>query len=159
MASPIKKVIRTELTEAEKQQQTLENLLSEVALNKDSLQETLLVLKELHESGLLEALKDLLKAKEKVAKIAVDQTLREPVTNLINNAMAAGGALTALDPNTTEKLMSGLANGIEKAEQGLQENTRVKMFDLLKVLNDPDINRAIGFGLNLLKGVGEGLKE
>lgn len=159
MASPIKKVIRTELTEEQKQQQTLENLLSEVALNKDSLQETLLVLKELHESGLLEALKDLLKAKEKVAKIAVEQTLREPVTNLINNAMAAGGALTELNPEVTGKLVSGLANGIEKAEQGLEDNSKVKMFDLLKVLNDPDINRAIGFGLNLLKGVGEGLKE
>jgi len=159
MASPITKIIRPELTEEEKQQQTLEHLLSDIAGNKDSLQETLLLLKELHESGLLEALTDLLKAKEKVAKIAVDQATREPVTNLINNAMAAGGALTNLDPKTTEKLMAGVASGIQKAEQGLQEDSKVKMFDLVRALNDPDINRAIGFGMNLLRGVGEGLKE
>ncbi|MGV3136411.1 DUF1641 domain-containing protein [Brevibacillus agri] len=27
------------------------------------------------------------------------------------------------------------------------------------VPRDPDINRAMGFGINLLKGVGEGLKD
>lgn len=159
MASPIKKIIRPEFTEEEKQQQTLESLLSEVAGNKDSLQETLMLLKELHESGLLEAVTDLLKAKERVAKIAVDQATREPVTNLINNAMAAGGALTALDPETTEKLTAGVMNGIKQAEYGLEEGTKVGMIDLVRALKDPDINRAIGFGMNLLRGVGEGLKK
>ena len=28
----------------------------------------------------------------------------------------------------------------------------------MKVLKDPDINRAIGFGLHFLKGMGKGLK-
>ena len=29
----------------------------------------------------------------------------------------------------------------------------------MKVLKDPDINRAIGFGLHFLKGMGKGLQE
>ncbi len=29
----------------------------------------------------------------------------------------------------------------------------------MKVLKDPDINRAIGFGLHFLKGMGKGLKD
>ncbi len=29
----------------------------------------------------------------------------------------------------------------------------------MKVLKDPDINRAIGFGLHFLKGMGKGIKR
>ncbi|MCM3570339.1 DUF1641 domain-containing protein [Neobacillus mesonae] len=159
MAKPIQIIKKVELTEEQKKTQSLESLLSEVAENKDSLLDTLELLQELHNSGILEALNSLVKAKEEVAKIAVGQMTREPVTNLINNAMAAGGALTTLDPEMTSKLMGSLAKGFEKAEEGLRSNSKVGILDLLKVLNDPDINRAIGFGLNLLKGVGEGLKE
>jgi uncharacterized protein YjgD (DUF1641 family) len=159
MAKPISIIKKEELTEEQIKSQSLESILSEVAQNKDSLLETLQLLQELHDSGILDALNSLVKAKEKVAKIAVGQMTREPVTNLINNTMAAGGALTTLDPVMTKKLMGSVAKGIEKAEQGLKEDSKVGILDLLKVLNDPDINRAIGFGLNLLKGVGEGLKE
>jgi uncharacterized protein YjgD (DUF1641 family) len=159
MAKPIKLIKKVVPTEAEKKSQSLEGLLSEVAQNKDSLLETLQLLQELHNSGILEAAGSLIKAKEEVAKIAVSQMTREPVTNMINNLMAAGGALTALDPEMTKKLIGSVAKGMEKAEKGLQSNSKVGVLDLLKVLNDPDINRAIGFGLNLLKGIGEGLKD
>ncbi|MCQ6280878.1 DUF1641 domain-containing protein [Bacillus sp. EB600] len=159
MAKPIKLIKKVEFTEEQKKSQSLESLISEVAQNKDSLLDTLQLVQELHNSGILEALNSLVKAKEEVAKIAVGQMMREPVANIINNAMAAGGALTALEPETTKKLMGSVAKGLEKAEQGLQSNSKVGILDLLKVLNDPDINRAIGFGLNLLKGIGEGLKE
>jgi uncharacterized protein YjgD (DUF1641 family) len=159
MAKPINMIKKVELTEEQKKSQSLENLLSEVAENQNSLLDTLQLLQELHDSGILEAISSLVKAKEEVAKIAVGQITREPVTNLINNAMAAGGAMTALDPEMTKKLMSSVTKGLEKAEHGLQTHSKVGILDLLKVMNDPDINRAIGFGLNLLKGIGEGLKE
>ncbi|MED4205901.1 DUF1641 domain-containing protein [Neobacillus mesonae] len=159
MAKPIQVIRKFDSTEEQKREQSLESLLSEVAQNKESLLDTLQLLQELHNSGIIEALNSLVKAKEEVAKIAVGQITREPVINLINNAMAAGGALTTLDPEMTKKLMGSVAKGLEKAEQGLQSNSKVGILDLLKVLNDPDINRAIGFGFNLLKGVGEGIKE
>jgi uncharacterized protein YjgD (DUF1641 family) len=159
MAKPIKMIKKFEMTEEQKKSLSLESLLFEVAQNKDSLLDTLDLLQELHNSGILEALNSLVKVKEEVAKIAVGQMTREPMTNIINNAMAAGGALTTLDPEMTKKLIGSVAKGLEKAEQGLQTNSKVGILDLLKVLNDPDINRAIGFGLNLLKGIGEGLKE
>lgn len=159
MAKPIRDIKKVELSEENKQTQSLESLLSEVAQNKDSLLETLHLLQELHSSGILEALNSLVQAKEDVAKIAVGQMTREPVTNIINNAMAAGGALTKLNPEITQKLMGSLTTGLEKAEQGLYSDKKIGVLDLMKALKDPDLNRAIGFGLNLLKGVGKGLKE
>ncbi len=159
MAKPIHIIKRTELTEEQKKEQSLENLLTEVAQNKDSLVETLDLLQELHNSGILEAINSLVKTKEEVAKIAVGQMTREPVTNMINNAMAAGGVLTQMDPEMTKKLMESVAKGLEKAEQGLQSNSQTGIIDMMKALKDPDMNRAITFGLNLLKGIGEELKD
>lgn len=159
MAKPIQIIKKAEFTEEQKKEQSLESLLSEVAQNKDSLLDTLYLLKELHSSGILETINSLVKAKEEVVKVAVGQMTREPVTNIMNNAMAAGGALATLDPELTKKLMGSVAKGLEKAEQGLQTNLKVGILDLMKALKDEDLNRAIGFGLNLLKGIGEGLKE
>ena len=159
MAMPIKTIKRIELTEEQKKEQTLDSLLTEVVQTKDSLVETLDLLQELHNSGILDAINSLVKTKEEVAKIAVGQMTREPVTNMINNAMAAGGVLTQMDPEMTKKLMGSVAKGLERAEQGLQSNSTTGILDIMKALKDPDFNRAITFGLNLLKGVGEELKN
>jgi uncharacterized protein YjgD (DUF1641 family) len=159
MATPIQTIQKSEFTEEQKKIQSLENLISGVAQNKDSLLETLNLLQELHDSGILDALGSLLKSKDSVAKIAVGQLARQPVTNMINNAMAAGGILTELNPETTTKLAKSLTVGLQKAEQGLKADSKLGLFDLMKAIKDPDINRALGFGFNLLKGMGEGLKE
>ena len=159
MAMPIKTIKRIELTEEQKKEQTLDSLLTEVVQTKDSLVETLDLLQELHNSGILDAINSLVKTKEEVAKIAVGQMTREPVTNMINNAMAAGGVLTQMDPEMTKKLMGSVAKGLERAEQGLQSNSTTGMIDIMKALKDPDMNRAITFGMNLLKGIGEELKD
>ncbi|MFP3380752.1 DUF1641 domain-containing protein, partial [Bacillus sp. SIMBA_069] len=73
--------------------------------------------------------------------------------------MAAAGGLAELEPEMTQKLMKGVSKGLQKADEGLHSGQKVGIMDLMKALSDPDINRAIGFGINLLKGVGEGLKE
>jgi uncharacterized protein YjgD (DUF1641 family) len=159
MAKPIKMIQKTEVTEDQMKMNSLEDLLTEVVENKDSLLETLNLLQELHDSGIMEALGSLLKSKEKAAQIAVGQLTREPVTNMINNAMAAGGILTELNPVTTSKLAKSLLSGLKKAEQGLKDDSKIGIFDLMKAIKDPDINRTLGFGFNLLKGMGEGLKE
>src|SRR3954453_22486560 len=159
MAMPIRTIKRIELTEEQKKEQTLDSLLTEVVQTKDSLVETLDLLQELHNSGILDAINSLVKTKEEVAKIAVGQMTREPVTNMIKNAMAAGGVLTQMDPEMTKKLMGSVAKGVERAEQGLQSNSTTGMLDIMKALKDPDMNRAITFGMNLLKGIGEELKD
>lgn len=159
MAKPITKISDPVLTEKEKRDQTLENVMRDLAENADSLKETIKLLQELHESGILGALNSLVAAKENVAKILVGQMLRPPVTNLVNNGMAAAGALTELDPEMTKKIMGGMTKGLQKAEEGLRSNKKVSAFALMKLLADPDVNRAMGFGINLLKGLGEGLKE
>jgi len=159
MAKPITKIEEPILTEKEKKDQALEKVLQDLSQNTEGIKETIKLLQELHESGILGAINNLVEAKENVAKIAVGQMLRPPVTNALNNAMAAAGVLTELDPEITQKLVGGLSKGLQRAEEGFRANKKVSVFDLIKLTRDPDVNRVIRFSIDLLKGVGEGLKD
>ncbi|MEK5248243.1 DUF1641 domain-containing protein [Bacillus sp. FSL R9-9530] len=159
MAAPIQAIQKQELTEEELKQQKLEALKELLANNEDALNQMFNIVGELNDMGMLEAANSMLKAKEPIAKIVLDQVTREPVTNLINNMMGAAGALTELDPELTKKLIGSVLTGMDEGNQHLQSNKKVGILDLMKVLKDPDINRAIGFGLHFLKGMGKGLKE
>ncbi|OTY14678.1 hypothetical protein BK735_25285 [Bacillus mycoides] len=159
MAAPIQAIQKQELTEEEMKQQKLEDLKELLANNEEALNQMFNIVGELNDIGMLEAANSMLKAKEPIAKIVLGQVTREPVTNLINNMMGAAGALTELDPALTKKLIGSVLTGMDEGNQHLQSNKKVGILDLMKVLKDPDINRAIGFGLHFLKGMGKGLKE
>jgi uncharacterized protein YjgD (DUF1641 family) len=158
MAAPIKAIQKHVQTDEELKQQKLEDLKTLLTDNEEALNKILNIVGELNDTGVLEAVNAMLQAKEKIAKIALSQVTREPITNLINNLMGAAGALTSLDPDLTNKLASSVALGMDEGSKHLQSNNKIGVFDLLKVLNDPDINRAIGFGIHFMKGLGKGLK-
>jgi uncharacterized protein YjgD (DUF1641 family) len=159
MAVPIKAIQKHELTEEEQQQQKLEDLKALLANNEEALSQIFNIVGELNDIGMLEVANSMLKAKEPIAKIVLGQVTREPVTNLINNMMGVAGALTELDPELTKKLVSSVLIGMDEGNKNLQSNKKIGILDLMKVLKDPDINRAIGFGLHFLKGMGKGLKN
>ncbi|OES45676.1 DUF1641 domain-containing protein [Domibacillus iocasae] len=157
MASPITTLKKREWNEEEIKHQSLNKLTDSLTENEEALQKTMAIVRELHDSGILEAAESMLKAKENIAEVALGQVGRKEMTSLINNAMAAAGVLTAVDPEQTKKLLTGVAIGLEDAKE--KQDQKVGMFDLVKALKDPDINRAINFGLHFLKGIGKGLKE
>lgn len=158
MAKPITTIQKRVLTEEETKQQKLEELKTLLADNDEALNQTLEIVRELHKSGMLEAASSMLQAKDKIAKIAVGQVSREPITNLINTVMGATSALTTVDPEVTTKLVNSVVSGMNEANEQAQNPKQIGMFELFKALKDPDINRAIGFGMHFLKGMGKGLK-
>lgn len=125
MARPISKVAEPVLTEREKQDQSVESVIQALAKNPEGIQATIKLLQELHESGILGALNAAVEAKEDISKIVVGQMVRPPVTTLINNAMAAAGGLTELDPDITKKLMGGVTKGLQRADDALALEKRL----------------------------------
>jgi uncharacterized protein YjgD (DUF1641 family) len=157
MGKPISAIKKREWNEEEKKQQSLNKLTDGLTENAEAIQKTMEIVRELHDSGILDAAESILKAKESVAEVVLGQVSRKEATSLINNLMAAAGVLTAIDPEQTKKLLAGVTIGLEEAKE--KQDQKVGIFDLVKALKDPDMNRAIGFGLRFLKGVGKGLKE
>jgi uncharacterized protein YjgD (DUF1641 family) len=158
MAHPITTIQKHVPTNAELSQQKIEDLKLLLADNEDSINKIMNLISELNETGALEAANSMLQSKEKIAKIALGQINREPVTNLINNLMGAAGALTNVDPEVTTKLVNSITKGIDEGNKHLEKDEKIGVLDLVKVLKDPDVNRAVGFGINFLKGMGKGLK-
>jgi len=105
--------------------------------NEEALKQLMTIIKELHEKDLLEATLVMLQAKEEITESNQNQ----------------------LNHEQTTKLVHSLAAGLTEANQHMKENSKVKIFDLLQVLDDPDVNRAIRYLIYFLKGLGKGLKE
>ncbi|MCM0626159.1 DUF1641 domain-containing protein [Lysinibacillus sp. OL1_EC] len=159
MAVPITGIKKQQLTEEQLKEQKLDNLKELLSENEEAVNQVFSIMAELNDIGALEAAMKLLEAKEEVAHIALGQLTRKPVTNIINNLMGVAGALTALNPETTTKLIEGLNTGVDEASKALESNEKVSAFKLMKMINDPDVNRALNFGVHFLKGLGKGLKE
>ncbi|WHY89572.1 DUF1641 domain-containing protein [Neobacillus cucumis] len=159
MAQPITMIKKEIPTKEELESEKLANLQTQLAEKEEALNKLMDLVGELHDSGMLDSANAMLQAKEKIAEIALHQVNREPVTNFINNFMSASMAFTDFQPEQTKKLISGVAAGIEEGTEFVQSNKKVGVFDLMKALNDPDINRAVGFGIHFLKGMGKSLKE
>ncbi|ADU92960.1 DUF1641 domain-containing protein [Geobacillus sp. Y412MC52] len=156
MAKPITTIQKRQMTEEEKRTEALAKLKAAVGDSEEAVRELLEFIEQLHESGLLEAANALLKAREDVAKIVVGQLNQKPVTTMINHAFAIAGLAASLDPEKTAKLLEHIAAGaLEAYEQNSAETKKIGLFDLLKALNDPDINRAIRFFLSALKAIGQ----
>lgn len=158
MAAPINSIQKKLLTEEEYTAQKLDNLKKLVSENDSAVTQILSLIGELDSIGALEAANKMLEAKEEVANIALGQITSKPVTNLINNMMGAAGALTQLDPDVTTKLVSGLMSGVDEANKAVAETDKISTLKLMKMMNDPDVNRAMNFGIHFLKGLGSNLK-
>jgi uncharacterized protein YjgD (DUF1641 family) len=48
---------------------------------------------------------------------------------------------------------------MNEGNEYVKTGKKVSALALIKALNDPDVNRAIGFGLHFLKGMGKALEE
>lgn len=159
MAAPITSIQRTVRTELEIQQQQLELLQQQLAEQQQALQKIIEITAELNDIGALDALQSMLQTKEKITGIALEQISKEPVTNLLNNVMAAAGVLTAVEPESAVRAAESVKQGLSEAQKSIEDQQKTTVFQLMKSLNDPDINRAITFGMSFLKGMGRSLNE
>lgn len=159
MASPITSIHRKKLSETELQQKKIEELQSLIAEQQDSLQKMIEIASELNNAGVLDAVTAMIKAREKLAEIAVTQASREPVTNLMNHLLNAVATLSSIDPAATEKLTKAMKNGIEEAELYRGNDDRVSILQVMTALNDPEVNQAVKYGMDFLKGMGKELNR
>lgn len=159
MATPITSIQKNVVSDEQAKQQKLDELQSKLAEQEEALNQILTIIGELNKIGILEATHSLLQAKEQIAEIALNQVTRQPITNIINNIMGGANGLTNLDPELTKTLVNGITNGMNEGNDYLQNPQKMNVFDMMKTLKDPDFNRAVGFGIHFMKGLGKTLKE
>ena len=159
MAAPIETIKKQQVTEEQIAEQKLNDLKDLLSENEQALQQIISIVSDLNDIGALEAVNKMLQAKEEIAHIALGQISRKPVTNIINQLMSVAGLLSAMDPEMTKKLIGILNTGLDEANAATANEEKVTLFSLMKVIKDPDVNRALNFGIHFLKGLGKGLKD
>lgn len=157
MAIPITSIKKRELTSEEIKRQKLDELQGLITEQNATIRKILEITGELDDTGIIDALKAMVIAKDDLVKIAVDQTGREPVTNLLNHFMNLSEVVAVIDPEVTAKIGASVKSGLDAAELYRNNGQTVNIIDLMRALNDPDTNRAIKFGLDFLKGMGKEL--
>ncbi|MFD1928561.1 DUF1641 domain-containing protein [Sporosarcina siberiensis] len=157
MAVPITSIKKKQYTPEQIQEQKLEELQALLAKQDEALEKILSITGELNDIGVLDAVAAMVKAKEQIAKIAVDQVSREPITNLINHVMNASAVMSSIDPAITSKLVESVRSGLNEAELYRDNDEKVGVIQLMTLLKDDDINRGLKFGLDFLKGMGREL--
>lgn len=158
MAAPITTIHKQDQTREALQQAKLAELQSLLAEQEQAINKILEITGELDNAGILDAVQAMVKAKDKIAGIAVQQASKEPVTNIIQHLLNASTGLTEIDPDMTAKLVKSVKSGLNEAELYNGNNDSISVFDLMKALNDPAINRAVKYGLDFLKGMGKSLE-
>lgn len=159
MAKPITSIHKYEPTKEESQQQKLEELQALLAEQEEAMNKILEITGELNNAGVLDAVQAMVKAKDDIAGIAVDQLSGDPAKNMIKNVLNASEILASIDPEVSKKLAESMKSGLQEAQLSSGNSQQIGLFDLMKSLKDPDINRAINYGLHFLKGMGKSLDE
>ncbi len=159
MAEPITSIQLKKQTLEEIQEEKMAELQMLIVEQQQALNKLVEITGDLNDAGVLDAVKASVKAKDDLAGIAVNQMSREPILNLIKHVMNASDALSSIDAEKSTKLIESLKSGLNEAELADGNDASVGLLDLIRSLNDPDINRSVKFGLNFLKGMGKGLDE
>lgn len=157
MAKPITDIEPIKISEAEQKQKDTEDILTALTNNKASVLEFLELLQHLHERGLLDFINGMLGQGDKVMGIAAREFNKPGISDSLDHMMNMVQMLGEIDMHKIKGLATNINEGMVYAEKNLEAGEKVSMFDLVKALKDPEINRAITALLSFLKGAGKGV--
>ena len=129
------------------------------AQSAEALTEGLQLLRDLHGAGVLNVLHKLTKGGEGLSA-ALLSTLNEPgAVTAIRNLTELGRTLSELQPAETAQLGRAVSAGVRQGAKQVAEGKGIGLGDLLKLLNDEDVQLALGAIFGGLQGAGRALRE
>lgn len=141
----------------EEQHQAIKELIEMTAENRQALMDLLEIVQEAHDAGITDIVKGALKARHKVGSIAIQQMNQPAVYHIVKNMFSIIGLVGGLDSKKMTHLFDSLEHGVNQATDAINTDDNTTVWDLVKILKDPDINRAITMLMGFLKGMGSHL--
>ncbi|KHD84327.1 DUF1641 domain-containing protein [Heyndrickxia ginsengihumi] len=160
MAKAIKQIERQASNVNEERTEDLTDILKQIADSREAIQVSLVIIQELYNSGVLNMIKGFLKTRENVGSIIINQLNQPSVYNIIKNAINSVELLSSLDPNQLQAIFGGLHQGLQKASENIDENSKqIGLWEILRAMRDPNIQASLNMMLQFLSGMGEGLNH
>ena len=159
MARAIRQIEKKQLSEEEERAQDLQAIIKQIAENREAIEDTLIILKELHDFGVLDMLKGLLRTREKVGAIAVEQLNQTGMHNIIKNGMSTIQLLSDMDSDQIKTIFNGVNKGLERMAETSNYNENIGLWNLYKSTKDIEVRNSLNAMIKFLSGMGEGLSQ
>ncbi|WP_409298548.1 DUF1641 domain-containing protein [Peribacillus sp. SCS-26] len=158
MAKAIKSIHRIEISEEQKRQNDLEEVQNALIDSKDSILEVLQTLNHMNDRGVLSLVSALFGQGDKVMDILVKKADTPETANTIKNLLLMVGVLGTLNVSQLEPLLLKVNSGIARVADAKDTEEKTGIFDIMRALKDPEINRSVTLLLTFLRGMGEETK-
>lgn len=159
MAKPITNIKTDPTAQQEASLQDINALLHQVAENRKAIQESLAILSELQEIGILDAAKAMLAMRTDIGGIAMEQINQPGAHHIIKNGISAVEFLSSIEPNQLQPILGGVAGGLQYAAESDEDKGAIGVFGMYKAMKDPNVNTAIQMLFRFLEGMGKQLNE
>ncbi|WAH38784.1 DUF1641 domain-containing protein [Alicyclobacillus dauci] len=153
-ANPTTSVERTQMSHTEVRAQ-IDKAFDE---NSEGIVEALGLLQALQERGVLPLVRALVEQGDDVLKVILALFQSEEYGAGVKNFIGLLQLFTKIPTESMESVIAGVGGGMKAASEA-PEVGKFGVYDALKSLQDPDVARAISFGLAFLKGMGRSLAE
>ncbi|GGM08786.1 DUF1641 domain-containing protein [Deinococcus aerophilus] len=136
-----------------------ERLHSTVEDSAPALEESLRLLRDLHNHGVLDVLSKTVRGGEGLVASLLHITGGQSGTTLLRNTTELAKVLSTLDPHEVSVLGKAISVGVHEGARSVAQGKRFGVGDLMGLLRDRDVQIALGALVGILKGVGRGLRE
>ncbi|CAM3799325.1 DUF1641 domain-containing protein [Mesobacillus thioparans] len=155
MAKAIRQISRQLSNETEERSQAVEEILQALADNKEAVLSMIDMAKELHEIKVFEAAGSLLKQRNEVGVIAMQQVNQPAVHNVIKSGFGLFKFLGALQPSQLETLLNGVTLGLKRMSQTGEKGKKQSIWKMRIRLRSPEIRAAMTTMVDFMEGMGE----
>lgn len=159
MAEPIKQFKPEPRNKEELKQENLDHVLDKLAENREAVDQLLTIAGELHESGMLDIIKSLLKTRVEVSEVAMKQVNQPKTLNILRNVMGAAEALGSIDPDQLNKMLDGVAAGVKQSAVHDQPEEPIGILGMYKATKNSNIQTSLHMMMQFLEGMGQHLNE
>ncbi len=136
-----------------------ERLTDQVSQTAPALAESLELLQQLHQHGILEVLIKLVRGSEELTLALLDTLNADSSLRLIRNGIELAKIGAETEPHELRLLGRALSAGVSQGAKSVAQGKSVGLSDLPAILKDPDIGLALGAIVGVLKGTGQALRE
>ncbi|MEW8971177.1 hypothetical protein [Mesobacillus jeotgali] len=155
MAKAIRQISRQVPNETEERAQAVEEILQALADNKEAVLSMIELAKELHEVKVFETADSLLKQRNEVGVIAMQQVNQPAVHNIIKSGFGLFKFLGGMQPSQLETLLTGVSLGLKRMSQTGEKGKKQSIWKMRIRLRSPEIRAAMTTMVDFMEGMGE----
>jgi uncharacterized protein YjgD (DUF1641 family) len=159
MAKAITNIEKQVPNSAEEQTQAMEQLLQQAAGHHKPLIKFLNILDEIDKLGILDAAEGMLKNSKQIAVVGLDQLNKPGAHRILKNGMGAVGFLSRIDPNKLQRLLNGVASGVENTDADEATRKPKGLWGVFQSARQPEVMSSLSLMMDFLRGMGSGLKS